>query len=206
MQTIPYIVPDALCQVVENCPSCVFAESLEQLCDLAIEHLDASGWHTVAYDVPGKGMIEEAKVCQVTNGYAANYLDPYMRRRDPDCMVIGDEKPTNKTRFKDRFGETFDDLRQETFDWLKTQDLIVLPFAAGHLGHGLHAVAVVPRNAAFFAVGLAMLQGMITAQSMPEDFNPKAVVYVAPPFRNTHFQGRQVVVHNRTDGLHEIFS
>tara|TARA_Y100001933_G_scaffold263382_1_gene324557 strand:+ start:28361 stop:30256 length:1896 start_codon:yes stop_codon:yes gene_type:complete len=206
MQTIPYVVPEELSQVIEACPSCVFAESLEQLCDLAVEHTDAAGWHTVSYDVPGKGVIEEAKVCKVTNGYAANYLDPYMRRRDPNCMVIGDEKPTNKTKFKNRFGETFDSLRQDTFEWLKTQDLIVLPFAAGHLGHGLHAVAVVPRNAAFFAVGLAMLQGMITADQMPEDFNPQAVVYVAPPFRHTYFEGRQVVVHNRTDGLHELFS
>ena len=139
MQTIPYVVPEELSQVIEACPSCVFAESLEQLCDLAVEHTDAAGWHTVSYDVPGKGVIEEAKVCKVTNGYAANYLDPYMRRRDPNCMVIGDEKPTNKTKFKNRFGETFDSLRQDTFEWLKTQDLIVLPFAAGHLGHGLHA-------------------------------------------------------------------
>ncbi len=206
MQTIPYVVPEALAQVIESCPSVTFAESLEQLCDLAIADKDEAGWHTVGYDVAGKGFIEEAKVCQVTNGYAANYIEPYMRRRDPNCMVIGDEKPTNKTKFTDRFGEPFEGLRQETFEWLKSQDLIVLPFAAGHLGHGLHAVAVVPRNAAFFAVGLAMLQGMITADQMPENFNPKAVVYVAPPFRHTHFEGKQVVVHNRTDGLHELFS
>jgi hypothetical protein len=29
---------------------------------------------------------------------------------------------------------------------------------------------------------------------------------VAPPFRHTHFDGKQVVVHNRKEGLHELFS
>lgn len=37
-------------------------------------------------------------------------------------------------------------------------------------------------------------------------FEPKAVIYVAPPFRHTHFNGKQVVVHNRLNGVHEIFS
>ena len=37
---------------------------------------------------------------------------------------------------------------------------------------------------------------------------PRAVIYVAPPFRHTHFDGKQVVVHNRSeeDDLHELFS
>jgi hypothetical protein len=29
---------------------------------------------------------------------------------------------------------------------------------------------------------------------------------VAPPFRHTHFEGRQVVVHNRSETLHEVYS
>jgi len=32
------------------------------------------------------------------------------------------------------------------------------------------------------------------------------VIYVAPVFRHTHFDGKQVVVHHRLDGLHELFS
>ena len=31
-------------------------------------------------------------------------------------------------------------------------------------------------------------------------------MFIAPPFRHTHFEGKQVVVHNRVDNLHEIFS
>lgn len=55
-------------------------------------------------------------------------------------------------------------------------------------------------------LGLAMLQGILSSKEIPEGFSPKAVIYVAPPFRHTHFNGKQVVVHNRRDGLHELFS
>lgn len=40
---------------------------------------------------------------------------------------------------------------------------------------------------------------------MPTGFSPRAIVYVAPPFRHTHFEGKQVVVHNRSE-VHEILS
>ena len=41
---------------------------------------------------------------------------------------------------------------------------------------------------------------------MPDDFKPRAIIYLAPPFRHTHCDGQQIVVHNRVNGLHEIFS
>jgi hypothetical protein len=40
------------------------------------------------YDIPNRGKVVEALVCRVRNGISANYTEPYMRRRDPDCMVI----------------------------------------------------------------------------------------------------------------------
>ncbi|MBQ5437290.1 MAG: DUF4914 family protein [Firmicutes bacterium] len=49
-------------------------------------------------------------------------MEDYMRRRDPDCMRIGDELPTDKPRFKDVYGYDFKDLRKETMDWLAAQD------------------------------------------------------------------------------------
>jgi hypothetical protein len=51
-----------------------------------------------------------------------------------------------------------------------------------------------------------MLQGLIAPQDLPASFAPKAVIYTAPVFRLTHFQGRQFVVHNRTPELYEMFS
>ncbi len=121
-------------------------------------------------------------------------------------MVIGDNNPTNKRRYRDRFGADFESVRQKTFDWLKTQELCVFPFVAGGRYKAIHAIAICPANAGFFAMGLAMLQGILAADQVPDNFAPKAVVYVAPPFRHTHFEGKQVVVHNRRDHLHELFS
>jgi hypothetical protein len=159
----------------------------------------------VAYEVPGKGRVVEATVCRVKNGISANYLEPYMRRRDPDCMLIGDELPTNKPTYHTRFGARFEPLRQQTFDWLKTQELVLFAFAAGGPDKGLDVVVVAPANAGFFAFGLALLQGIIDPAQM-KDFSPGAVIYVAPPFRHTAFDGKQVVIHNRRPGMHELFS
>ena len=162
--------------------------------------------HEVAYDVPGRGRVVEATVCRVKNGIAANYVEPYMRRRDPDCMLIADDLPTDKLRFEDEFGESFDALRAETFAWLKTQELALFPFIAGAPGIGADALVVAPANAGFFALGLALLQGILDGDAISPDFDPKAVIFVAPPFRHTHFKGKQMVVHNRRPGRHELFS
>jgi hypothetical protein len=201
-----YKIPAELSAVLESCPGFVQANSEEDLIELALRDVNEFGYHDVAYEVPGKGRILEAKVCKVNNGIAANYIEPYMRRRDPDCMYIGDERPTNKPKYSDTFGHEFEDVRQKTFEWLKTQELAVFPFIAGMPGKGTDAIVVAPANAGFFALGLAMLQGIVASKDIPEGFSPKAIIYVAPPFRHTHFSGKQVVVHNRRQGLHELFS
>ena len=58
-----------------------------------------------------------------------------------------------KTPTKIRFGKDFDPLRQETFEWMKGEDLAMFFFNAGKEGMGYHAVAVVPANCGFFAMG-----------------------------------------------------
>lgn len=145
-------------------------------------------------------------MCRSRNGIAANYLETYMRRRDPDCMVIGDEERTDKPTYTERFGGSFAPLREATFDWLKTQDLAVFPFHAGMAGKGTDALVIAPANAGFFALGLAMLQGILPADQLPASFTPRAIIFVAPPFRHTHFNGKQVVVHHRLPDAHELFS
>jgi len=192
--------------LVTEAPSIAFAHNVEDLQKLALRDVGEDGYHRVAYDVPGKGSVEEVLVCKVKNGISANYVESYMRRRDPNCMVIGDNRPTNKPTFKERYGEPFEGLRKETFDWLKGQELACFAFIAGMPGKGKDALAICPANAGFFALGLAMLQGIIPADELPADFEPKAIVYVAPPFRHTHLDGKQVVVHNRLPGMHELFS
>jgi hypothetical protein len=202
---LPFSVPAEVTELIEACPSWQLAGSVHDLLELAVPK-ESGGWHEVAYEVPGKGNITEARVCRARNGIVANYLEPYMRRRDPDCMVIGDDRPTDKPRFEERFGSSFDPLREATFAWMKEQPLAMFAFHAGVKGKGTDALAIAPANAGFFAYGLGLLQGVLSRDEIPEDFHPRAVIYVAPPFRHTHFKGKQVVVHNRRESGHELFS
>jgi hypothetical protein len=198
-------LPPEVVDILEKCPSYTIADSTRALVDLACRDTK-NGWHEVAYHVPGHGTVLEARVCRVRNGIAANYMEPYMRRRDPECMVIADDLPTDKTRYKERFQADFSTVRQETMDWLKNQDLAVYFFNAGFEKNGIDSVVIAPANAGFFALGLSLLQGILDPDNLPEGFKPEAVIYVAPPFRHTHFEGKQVVVHNRMDHLYEMFS
>jgi hypothetical protein len=190
--------------LLEQNPNITYPRSSQELANLAIAQ-NPNGWNDVSYDTP-QGSILEARVCRVKNGIAANYLDPYMRRRDPDCLFIGDNLPTDKTTYERKFNAPFHELRSQTMKWLETQELVVFPFIAGQPGAGVPAIAVVPLNAAFFAFGLSLLQGMEDNTTLPADFIPRAVVYVAPPFRHSHFGGKQAVVHNRRKAVHELFS
>lgn len=200
-----YHPPAEAGEILGSCKKLIIASTTDELIDLACGGKDRN-YFEVGYDVPGKGPVAEATVARVRNGIVANYTDPYMRRRDPDCMVIGDQLPTDKETFQKRYGKAFGPLRQQTFDWLKAQELVMFGFEAGHEGMGADALVILPVNAGFFALGLAMLQGITPYDKIPETFRPKAIIYVAPPFRHTHFNGKQIVVHNRSNDLHELFS
>ena len=150
--------------------------------------------------------IEEATVTKCKNGLAVNFVEPYMRRREPNCMVIADDKPTDKQTYKERFGEDFEAMKQETLEWISNQELIVMPFIVGDREYGCPALMIAPANAGFFAGGLADLQCLISADEWTELLKPQSILYVAPPFRHSHFDGKQVVVHNRLDDLHEVYA
>ena len=200
-----FILPSELERIVEN-KEVILAESREDLSDLSLGRIEGNTFE-VAYNTPGIGRVVEATIIRCKNGISVNYADPYLRRRDPDCMVIADKRPTDKSRFIDKFGTEFTDLRKATFDWLEEQDeLILVPFMSGGDESGYPSLLVAPANAGFFAAGLADLQGFIPRSKIPQDFTPRAVIYLAPPFRHTHFSGKQVVVHNRLDQMHEMFA
>jgi hypothetical protein len=168
---------------------------------------DDHGQYEVVFQTPGYGRIEEAVITKARNGLAINYPDPAMRRRDPDAMVIGDRLPTDKPKYEERFGEGFEKTRQATLDWLKTQELVAMPFYAGTDSLGYGSVLIVPLQAAFFAAAVGDLQGMIPRSKVPAEFKVTGgVLFVAPPFRHTHFGGRQVVVHERLETHQEIFA
>lgn len=198
-------LPLEVCEAIARAPRVVVPESRAALIELALGGKGAD-YYEVSYDVPGMGRVVEASVVRCRNGLGVNYVDPYMRRRDPDCMVVADQNPTDKPRFEDHFGYPFSSLRAAILEWLASQELILLPFSAGGSELGNDALLVAPANAAFFVAALADLQGMRPGADLDSGFRARAVIYLAPPFRHSHCNGRQVVVHNRVDGLHEIFS
>ena len=197
-------LPDDVRVILGGCKSYYVFDTVNQLESNAVGGDNSS--YEVKYKIPGKGEVTEAIIHKVTNGISVNYIEPYMRRRDPDTMAIADNLPTDKELFADKYGYDFDSLRKETIDWLQSQDLAVFFYFAGRENIGVGGIAIVPANAGFFAMGLAMLQQIISLNNLPVDFTIDSAIYVAPTFRHTHFNGKQVVVHKRSEKLHEIFS
>jgi hypothetical protein len=196
-------LPENVVSLLENCKGVKFFNTTDQLVEAAT---NGEKEFEVKYDIPGKGEYVEAVVQKVKNGISANYTEAYMRRRDPGTMVIADDKPTDKTRFKDKYGYEFSSIQKETFDWLKEQELAVFFYFAGRVGIGSLGIAIAPANAGFFALGLAMLQEHVSLEELKPGAEIKSSIFVAPVFRHTHFDGKQVVVHNRTDKVHELYA
>lgn len=191
--------------ILNNAKNVLLPETREELINLSTNGKNNLTYE-VTYEVAGRGIIKEADVIRCKNGIAINYPDAYMRRRDPDCMVVNNMDMTDKTTFNDRFGKDFAPIRQETLNWLSTNEIILVPFMAGGAEYGYPALMVVPKNAAFFAASLYDLQGMISPDCLEKNFEPRAMIYVAPPFRHSHFDGKQVVVHNQEGPIHEVFA
>ncbi|MEE8441489.1 MAG: DUF4914 family protein [Spirochaetia bacterium] len=200
-----FVVPNELEAVLRE-TDVILPESRAHLYELAFMG-EENDFIEVAYGVEGRGMVVEATVARCKNGAAVNYPEPYMRRRDPEAMVIADDLPTDKVRYRDRFKSDFGSVRDASFKWLRDQErLIVLPFRSGDKHSGCPTLLVAPDNAGFFVAGLADLQGFIPRDRIPRGFTPEAVIYLVPPFRHTYFDGKQVVIHNRLPGMHELFS
>ena len=165
---------EELTDVIENCKGVSVPTSKAELYDMVFgpEHADV---YDVVFDVPAKGLFMEAYVVRCKNGASVNFTEDYMRRREPDCMRIADDKPTDKKRFADVYGYKFDKLRQETMEWFKTQELILMPFNSGGNEYGYGSMLVCPKQCAFFAFALAHLQGFVNAEET-EGYNPRAIV------------------------------
>ncbi len=198
-------LPTDVKAVLDNAPNVIIPQSREELVELALGG-NGNQVFKVEYDVPGHGHVVEAEVVRCKNGVAFNYTEAYMRRRDPNCMVIADDAPSDKPRFIDRFGQPFDVWRKEIYDWFSNEELLLLPFMPGYEALGFNALLIAPANAAFFAAALADLQGMIPVTRDLDQLTFRAMIYLAPTFRHTHCDGKQVVVHNRGKGMHEVFS
>jgi len=195
----------AVQDVLANARSVTVPKDRTDLIDLSLGGRGNDSFE-VSYEIPSQGRVVEAEVIKCKNGVSINYPEPYMRRRDPDTMVVADDLPSDKQKFSERFNFPFAAFQKEVFDWLKSQDLIVLPFYAGSKELNYQSLLIGPLNAAFFAAALADLQGMIPQKDIPAGFTPRTLTFLAPPFRHTHCGGKQIVVHNRKKCLHEIYA
>jgi len=193
-----------IAQVISNCKSVCVPKSREEIVAMTLGTPDANEFD-VCYDVDGES-YKEVTIVRCKNGVAVNYTEDYMRRRDPDCLIVADDLQTDKPRFKDEYNKDFASLREESYRWLSSQDLIIVPFLAGGAYGGYPGILVSPRNAAFFACGLAGLQLFVNIDEFDGVFEPKVAIFLAPPFRHTHFNGKQIVVHNRRPDIYEMFS
>jgi len=192
--------------ILEAAASVKVVNSRQELLPLVMGAPDAKV-NEIYYEVDGKE-VHEATLTRCKNGVVVNYPEIYMRRRDPDCMVIGDSKPTDKPTYNQRFGQDFAPVRDSAFTWLQAQELMVSVFPLGALdsSKGYNGILIAPANSSFFVAALADLQGIIDLRSVDKPVSLHTAIYLAPPFRHTHFSGKQVVVHNRLDNLYEIFS
>ena len=191
-------------KIINNCQGVTIPKSREELVSLALGKPGADSF-VVNYEVNGK-TVKEADVVRCKNGVVVNFPEDYMRRREPHCMLIADDEPTDKPTFKEKYGKDFSPLRNEMFEWLTQQELVVVPFLAGGTNLGYEALLIVPKNATFFACALADLQCFVNIDEFKGKFTPKAVIYLVPPFRHTFFDGKQYVVHNRLPEMYEMFS
>lgn len=155
-----YHPPEELAAVFMKNADVQIISTTQELFDLACGDARSKTFE-VSYHVPGISKVIDATVVRVRNGISANYPSPYMRRRDPDAMLIGDNQPTDQPTFQAVYGYSFDDLRQRTFEWLVENPLICYGYTTGKKGIGRDALVVAPANAGFFGFGLALLQGII---------------------------------------------
>lgn len=198
-------LPEEVKDLLQSAKKLTWFNTTEELRAASTNGIDNKEFE-VKYNIPGKGEVTEAIVHQVTNGVSSNYIEPYMRRRDPNTMFIADELPTDKPLFKDEFGYDFKKLEGETYDWFKGEELCAFLYFAGYYPIGAGGLVIAPANAAFFAYGLGLLQKTISLDAIPEGFAVESIIYVAPTFRHTHFNGKQVVVHKRGEKVHEMYS
>lgn len=198
-------LPGYVSDILENCKSLTIPRTKGELFELSFGNAGNDNFE-VSYEAGALGSICEATVTRCKNGVAVNYPEDYMRKRDPDCLLVSDSFETDKPRYSDVYHKDFEPLRQETFEWLKAQELIAMPFRAGDGVCGYDALLISPLNAAFFAYSLANMQELLNVDELTDEFDAKGIVYLAPPFRHTHFNGKQIVVHNRLSDIHEIFA
>ncbi len=93
-------IPDELKLALSECKEVIIPKSREELINLSLG--GGKNRFEVGYGVEKFGYIAEADVVRCKNGIVVNYVDPYMRRRDPDCMLVNNISKSDKTDFEEK--------------------------------------------------------------------------------------------------------
>jgi len=159
-------LPDDAREILSGCKSFTVFDTVNQLAVAAVNG-ENNNQYEVKYTLSDGTEVIEAIIHKVTNGISANYTEAYMRRRDPDTMLIGDDLPTDKLRFFDLMVYDFNNLRKVTIAWLQSQDLAVFFFFAGrdHIGTG--GIAIAPANAGFLPWVLPCFSKLVRMMHCP---------------------------------------
>ncbi len=87
-----FVLPEDLHAALQKCRSIAYIETQEELDELVFGPTHSSRYDVV-YNIVGKGTVKEAEVIRCKNGASVNFMEDYMRRRDPNSMVISDDLP-----------------------------------------------------------------------------------------------------------------
>ena len=130
MEQTNWEIPTEVKEILNRSPKVSVLKDRKEIINLALKNKENKIF-VVGYKTKDNSFVVEATVTKCKNGLVINYLEKYMRRRNPDCTVIGDNKDTDRIKFKDLFSKDFSEVRLETFEWLKKQELAVLPIKVG---------------------------------------------------------------------------
>lgn len=90
LETKNIALPADAVEILTGCRSFQVFNNTTELATAAVGGSDSQSFE-VSYSLPDRGSVTEAVVHRVSNGVSANYTEAYMRRRDPDTMLIGDQ-------------------------------------------------------------------------------------------------------------------
>lgn len=88
-------VKDEVYEILSSCKGIIMLEKRFDFIDLFFGGKDNMVFE-VKYEVEGKGEVVEVIVIRCKNGIVVNYFDVYMRRRDLDSLIIGDDGEIDK--------------------------------------------------------------------------------------------------------------
>ena len=77
-----FVLPEDLHAALLKCRSIAYIETQEELDELVFGPTHSSRYDVV-YNIVGNGSVKEAEVIRCKNGASVNFMEDYMRRRDP---------------------------------------------------------------------------------------------------------------------------